>query len=228
MPAILRAAIRAASPHAAPLTDAPTASREHVGQLADLHDEAAETALLTALVGRMPYLACGLALGACIAALLARSEIGPLLIWLTLVGAGLVAITRAYAIAISAPFERTHLRYFAQDLRAIALYIGLAWGTGSFLVWPADGTLAQALVFSAGTSWLVSLIVRSPLLVACFAIPVTVLAAAAALVRPLADGALAGAAILAAGVLVLVGSYVREGMITRSKTCGLPPSYRTR
>ncbi len=86
------------------------------------------------------------------AAALAHAATAPLLTWLVLIGAGLASLMRSYVIAIAAPFERAPLRLFARDLQAIMLYVGFAWGAGSFLALPADVTVLQAIMFSAGAA----------------------------------------------------------------------------
>ena len=78
----------------------------------------------------MPYLAAVLLGMACATAVLVHAGIAPLLTWLTLAGAGLVALMRAYIIAIAAPFARAPMRFFARDLQAVMLYVGFAWGAG--------------------------------------------------------------------------------------------------
>ena len=75
--------------------------RALIARLAELHDEAAETALLANLLGRVPYLAAVLLGMACATAVLVHAGIAPLLTWLTLAAAGLVALMRAYVIAIT-------------------------------------------------------------------------------------------------------------------------------
>jgi hypothetical protein len=182
----------------------------HLVRLSELRDEAAETALLANLLGRIPALAVALLAVTSAAAALAHVAMAPLLTWLVLIGAGLASLMRSYVIAIAAPFERAPLRLFARDLQAIMLYVGFAWGAGSFLALPADVSLLQAITFSAGAASLVALIGRASDATACFAIPVTILSAAAALLRPAESGVFACAAILAAGLAVMAAAYFAE------------------
>jgi hypothetical protein len=182
----------------------------HLVRLSELRDEAAETALLANLLGRMPYLAVALLGITSAVAVLAHAATAPLLTWLVLMGAGLVSLMRSYVITIAAPFERAPLRLFARDLQAIMLYVGFAWGAGSFLTLPADVTVLQAIMFSAGAAILVAAIGRASDATACFAIPVTILSAAAALLRPVESGFFACAAILAAGLAVMAVAYFAE------------------
>ena len=185
----------------------------HIARLSELYDEAAETALLASLLGRMPYLAVALLGVSTAVAVLAHAAMAPLLTWVALMGAGLVSLMRSYVVTIAAPFERAPLRLFARDLQAIMLYIGFAWGAGSFLALPADITLLQAIAFSAGTAAMVAVIGRASDATACFAIPVTLLSAAAALMRPVELGVFAAPTILAAGLLVMGVAYFAERLL---------------
>jgi hypothetical protein len=194
-----------------PSIDSPeTSPRAHIARLAELHDEAAETALLANLLGRVPFLAVVLLAATGALALFTHAAVAPLLTWLSLVGAGLIALVRNYVVTIGVPFERTSLRLFARDLQAIMLYVGFAWGAGSFLALPQDATLALAVALSAGLAAIVALIVRASDAVACFAIPATVLSAIAALIHPVAGNYFAAAAILAAGLAVMGAAYFAE------------------
>ncbi len=210
MAATQKAIIAAGTAPSQPAGDRTQGPRVHIARLAELHDEAAETALLANLLGRVPYLAVVLLGMTGAAALLVHAAMAPMLTWLTLVGAGLVALLRAYVTTIAAPFERAPLRFFARDLQAIMLYVGFAWGAGSFLALPADVTLVQAIAFSAGAAVLVAAVARASDVTACFAIPVTVLCGAAALLRPYDNGVVATATILMAGPLVMGVAYLAE------------------
>lgn len=193
----------------------------HIARLAELRDEAAETALLANLLGRVPHLAAALLGATVVVALLVHAPLAPLLTWLTLIGAGLVALLRAYVIMIAAPFERAPLRFFARDLQAIMLYVGFAWGAGSFLALPADVTIGQLLAFGAGAAALVALLARVSGAVACFAIPAMSLSAASALNRPWEISIFAGAAILAAGLVIMGVAYLGERAQGRLQGTGL-------
>jgi hypothetical protein len=185
--------------------------------LAELHDEAAENALLANLLGRVPYAGAVLLGAACATAWAAKADIAPVLTWLTLVGAGLAALARSFLIAIAAPFERTHLRLFARDLQAIMLYVGFAWGAGIFLVLPPDVTLLQALAFGTGIGALLALIVQAADVTLCFVAPSALLAAAAALLRMAHGGVPAAVAIVATGLAVIVIALLAERQLSRPK-----------
>jgi len=192
-------------------------SLSHLVRLSELHVEAAETALLSNLLGRVPALTVMLLAVTSAAAVLAHAATAPLLTWLTLIGAGLISLMRSYVVAIAAPFERAPLRLFARDLQAIMLYVGFAWGAGSFLALPTDVTLLHATAFSAGAMLLVAMIGRASDATACFAIPATVLSSAAAVLRPGEAGLFAAAAILAVGLSVMATAYFVERVLSHPK-----------
>jgi hypothetical protein len=188
-------------PRALDLASSPRAS---LLQLAMLHDEARETALLANLLGRAPYAASALGAAALITAGLSftQSSTAALVTWLVLVAAGIGAIARAYANTIKAPFERVPLRAFSRDLSAILFYAGFAWGAGAFLAVPATASTLAILLFSAGTCVVVAGLLRARDQALIFLAPVAGLGALAPLMR--GD---------AAGLDVLVACGVVAGMV---------------
>jgi len=203
-----------------PLPATETAPHAYISRLAELHDEAAETALIANLLGRVPFLAAGVAGATALAVLLIHADLAPSLTWLVLIAAGLVALMRAYVTAMAAPFDRVPLRIFARDLQAIMLYVGFAWGAGSFLALPPDVGVLQAVVFSVGACVLVAAIVRAFDATVSFGVPVIVLSATAAAIRPMDNSVLATAAILAAGALVMGAAFVFERWLDRPEQMG--------
>jgi hypothetical protein len=171
-----------------------------IARLALLHDEARETALLANLLGRTPYAAAALAVGALITVIFTRGTT-PLVepaVWLvlTLIGVGVMA--RNYARAIRQPFERGILREFAYDLNAIAIYAGFAWGAGAYLaLGPQTSPLALA-GFAAAVPAIVAVTLRTREISLGFLAPVAGLSAFSAVLRPLPEGPLAAAFVLIA------------------------------
>ena len=173
-------------------------------RLAALHREAEETALLANLLGRAPYAAALLALAALlVAASAALAEpLVPLVVWLALMALGLAAAGRAYARTIGAPFERTALHHFAQNLGAVLTYTGFAWGAGAFLALPvAAGPLAAA-AFAVLPPALVAVMLRNRVATLQFLAPATLLSTIAMALRPLPNGPLAAALTLLAAASV--------------------------
>ena len=176
--------------------------RIRLAQLARLHDEAQETALLANLLGRAPQAAFALCGCALLAAAFSLRAMPPaeIAVWLVLMGAGIVAIWRAYARAIEAPFERAALKNFAGDLSAILFYAGFAWGAGAFLALPAQP--AALLLFATGPCALVAGLLRARTQALFFLVPVGALAAAAALLRPVPHGLAAASLVALSGALI--------------------------
>lgn len=195
--------------------DASPALHASLAQLAMLHDEARETALLANLLGRAPQVAMTLAALAVVTAALTFRQV-PLVmlgVWLALVAGSIAAIARAYTHAIKAPFERVPLRSFATDLSAILFFAGFAWGAGAFLAVPATASAAMVLLFSAGTCAVVAALLRSPEHALFFLAPVAGLAALASLMR----GQVVGLEVLVACGLVAAGVHIADRLFAAPK-----------
>lgn len=188
---------------------------EQIARLAALYDEARETALLANLVGRLPWLVAGLGIGAAATALAAHVATVPLVTWLILVCAGLLAMVRAYRKALSAPFDRESLRSFSGDLAAICLYAGFAWGAGGFLALGGAANLVPSLAFSAGASVFVAAILRRRDAALAFLLPATMLTGAASFDRAATQGAPAALATLSVGLLIAGALYAAEILVRR-------------
>jgi hypothetical protein len=186
------------------LLEMPSVHRASLVQLAMLHDEARETALLANLLGRAPYAAAALGGLALVAAGLSFTHVSvaPLVTWLVLIAAGVGAIARAYSHTIKAPFERVPLRAFSKDLSAIMFYAGFAWGAGAFLALPSEASVPGLLLFSAGTCVAMAVLLRARDQALIFLAPVAGLGALAPLMRG-----------EAAGLLVVVACGIAAGLI---------------
>jgi hypothetical protein len=155
-------------------------------RLARLHEEAAETAELANLLGRTLYAIILLPLLA-LPALIASSAPGAQRAgWCAFVLLASAALYRVYAHAMKSPFDRETLRSFAEDLNAVMLFAGFAWGAGAFLVLSSSTEPAFAVLFSAGAATLLTSVVRIRKAVLYFAVPAALMTAGAALLRPLA------------------------------------------
>jgi len=174
----------------------------HIGiaQLALLHDEARETALLANLLGRTPYAAAMLAIAALATVLFMRDTmpIAEPAAWLLLVLIGVGAMARNYARAIRQPFERGILREFAYDLNAIAVYAGFAWGAGAFLALGPQISPLTLIAFAAVPPAILAVTLRTREISMGFLAPVAGLSAFAGVLRPLPEGLLAAAFVLIA------------------------------
>ena len=175
-----------------------------IAQLALLHDEARETALLANLLGRTSYAATALAVATLLTVLLARGTmpIAEPAVWLVLMLIGIGAMARNYARAIQQPFERGILREFAYDQNAIAVYAGFAWGAGAYLaLGPQTPPLALA-IFAAAVPAIMAVTLRTREISLAFLAPAAGLSAFAAVLRPLPEGPLAAAFVLIACAVV--------------------------
>lgn len=190
---------RAESPHA------------KLATLTRLWEEAEETARLANLLGRAPYAAAVLAF-ACIATTILSAPKGPAqsIAWLVLVMAGIAAIAHAYWHSMRAPFERGPLRAFAQDLNAIMLYAGFAWGAGSLLVLPEGTSLATLALFGAGLPTAILAILKSYQPSLLFLAPAAGFTGFSALVGPHLGGAVLAGALLSVSAALAVAVFAIE------------------
>ncbi len=207
----------AANPLLATPLPAHTAQREkhardaHAGmvsaplsRLRALHDEAEETARLANLLGRTLYASVALTLGTALALAFATTglarEAGYGVLMLLAVGAAL----HAYRHTMAAPFERAALRSFSEDLNAIILYSGFAWGAGAFLAFGVAANPLASVVYSAGMIAVLAVVLRSVTPVLHFAMPAAALCAASLL---LGGHGLAAVAVLASCAAVAAVSW---------------------
>jgi energy-converting hydrogenase Eha subunit A len=186
--------------------------RIRLAQLARLHNEAAETATLANLLGRAPQALAALSAGALVVAGLSFGTMpsAELVVWLALVGAGLVALWRAYGRAIEAPFELSSLKSFADDLCAILFYAGFAWGAGAFLALGPQVNPAAAALFAALPCALVVLSLRARLQSLFFLGPVCALTLAAIAIRPLGGLAAAGLVVVAGALIASLSLWIER------------------
>ena len=191
--------------------------RGDLGKLAALHAEARETAILANLLGRAPYAMVALAVAAGLSAALSAASMpaAQIMTWLVLMIAGLAAMARAYAHAIAAPFERATLKSFSQDLTAITVYLGFAWGAGAFLILPKVipfPAVSYAAITAAGFAFLL----RDRNIALAFLGPAAALSALACIVRPLPGASLAGLLVLAASAAV-AGAILLAARMAQSR-----------
>ena len=175
-------------------------ARPAIAQLALLHDEARETALLANLLGRTSYAAGVLAIAALVTVLLTRGTmpVAEPAAWLVLMLIGVGAMARNYARAIRQPFERGVLREFAYDLNAIAVYAGFAWGAGAYLALRPETSPLALAAFAAVIPAIVAVTLRTREISLGFLAPVAGLSAFAAVLLPFPEGPLAAAFVLIA------------------------------
>lgn len=182
-----------------------------IAKLADLRTESEETARLANLLGRSLYAAIALPmLGASTVALSAGTGWARPLVWCTFVAAAAITMLCTYVRTIRQPFERSALKSFAQDMSAILLYAGFAWGAGAFLALPAGTAIAPAILFAAAPGIAVAALLREREAVFLFLAPVAALAAFASVLRPFAGGALTAGLILVVCAGVVGAAALRD------------------
>ena len=171
--------------------------RSAIARLAVLHAEAEETARLSNLLGRSFYAALLLPIAAGVTIAFSTSAGAPRCVaWAVLVIAASLAIARAYAVTIGQPFERAVLHAFSQDLSAVLLYAGFAWGAGAFLVLASSAPIGTAVLFASAPTLALTLLLRERNAVLLFLAPVVVLTSFACVLRPFVGGALQAALVL--------------------------------
>jgi hypothetical protein len=217
--------------NALPVTPAPAepAAREqsgsslgHLSRLRALHEEAEETARLANLLGRTVYAGATLAIASVTTILFATTDLPRALGWEVLMLLAIGALLHAYRHTMAAPFERAALRSFADDLKAILLYAGFAWGAGAFLVLGVAASPLAAIFYSAGMAATLALLLRSATPVLYFTLPVAGLGAASALIG---GHVFAAFGAIAACAAVTVASHLldqhRDGERTTSAPAGI-------
>jgi hypothetical protein len=210
------------------LTRAPSDTQHPVARLAALHVEARETARLANLLGRSAYAV--LALPAMTLATLALSELGGGLVqafvWIVFMTVATGAILFAYRRTIGQPFERAALKSFSQDLSAILVFAGFAWGAGAFLALAPHTAIGAPALFVATAAASVGLLLREREMVFLFLAPAATLTSFACVLRPTAGGALDAALVLIASATVAGIAILAERMRDRAQEmpelAGLP------
>ncbi len=159
-----------------------------VARLAMLHTEAQDTARLANLLGRSIYVSAAVAIMAIAAFALGGTGFLEGITWAVFMSVAVVAAALAYRRTIRQPFERVALKSFSQDLNAILVFAGFAWGAGAFLALPVAASMGTIVVFSAGAGAIIALLLREQECAFLFLAPVALLASFACVLRPLPGG----------------------------------------
>ncbi|HEX4533501.1 MAG TPA: hypothetical protein VH000_04665 [Rhizomicrobium sp.] len=192
---------------------------DEVTKLARLHDEAIETALLANILGRTPHMIAALAAFTLVAVVanIASISLPDTIVWLIFMFAGAAATWRTYSFACRAPFARPSLRAFYADMKAVSVYNGFAFGAGAFLILPADSGVIFLAAFSICSATILAAVIRDRDLAIAFIVPVTVLSAAAAALRPMGAGAIGVLSVLLAGTILGVAVLAADRIGRRSR-----------
>ena len=139
-------------------------------------------------MGRSLHFAIALPVLAGVTLVFGRVGIAESATWAALVLAASLAVGVSYRRTIGQPFERAALKSFSQDMSAILLFAGFAWGAGAFLALPATAGIGAVVLFAAGTSAAVALLLRERESAFLFLAPAAALASFACVLRPLDGG----------------------------------------
>jgi len=189
---------------------------EALSRLSVLHREAGRNLHLSQFLARSPVACVLLMLIGALALLWAGLSGGGTLkadfAWAALVLLGVIAMTRNFIRGYARSLRRVPLEEAAADLRTLLLYLGMAWGTGAFLVMP--GLPAPVLVFSfaAAPSLALALVLRDAKGILAFVAPSTLVTAAAALLGAWPLDIWVAAAIIAVAGFVITRSMLRRAM----------------
>lgn len=147
----------------------------NLARLTAIHDEAAETARLADLLGRAPWVAGMIGVGALATAFaMPSSAISAFfVVWLGYMAVAAIAVARVYGQGIETPLDRAALEDVARNLAAVLFFAGTAWGAGLSLAWSAAPTLAGATAFVAGVSIALGCLLRNRDLALYFIAPAT-------------------------------------------------------
>lgn len=188
-----------------------------LARLKSLHAEAVETARLANLLGRSLYVCFTLpVLGMLTIGMAYGASLASQLVWFGFVLAASIALGIAHRQAMRQPFDRTALKAFAQDLNAILLFAGFAWGGGAFLALPAGTYAVGAILFAAVPALAVTALLRAREALYLFLAPAAALVAAASLLKPFSNGMLAAGLILAVSAVIAAAAVLREHWISNS------------
>ena len=182
-----------------------------LSRLPELHEES-RLALRRAGLNARAIPAAGVLLAlATLTAMFGGGALAPTFAWSLAVFCGVTAVLVSHLRAASVFRD---LAGSAADMRAILLYLGLAWGAGAFLAL-APGVPAL-LVFAAAPVLALAWLLADVPAVLAFAVPVSLCAVAALVLR---NASLTGAALM----LALEGA-IFLGLLRRRMAPGLAPS----
>ena len=179
--------------HAKPL---PVLPLDALDRLARLHTESREASHLVGLLRNSIHAASlFMLMGSCVL-LLGGGTMGRNFLWAVFILAGVVALIHSYIRTNAAAFGRVPFSVAARNLRAIFLYLGMAWGMGAFLALPPAFPAFAAILFTALPAMALALLLNDTKSLAAFQIPAGLLTIGAAFTLSWPDAALDALAIL--------------------------------
>lgn len=184
-----------------------------LSRLPQLHEESRLAMRRAGLLSRaVPAAGTLLGMGS-VAALAGGGHLGPVFIWSVLVLGGICAVLVSHLRTV-AVFK--DMAGSAADLRAILLYLGVAWGAGAFLALSPEALRISA--FAVVPTLALALLLRDRPAILAFGGPATILAATALWLR---SGDIAAAALLLGAQAVIALFLLRKVGRTGATPAGL-------
>jgi hypothetical protein len=209
-----------------PREDPASQTLNPMAHLALLHHEARETARLANLLGRTLPVSSALVFFTIATVVLGDAWTLSATFWTMFMLVAAAALGVSYRRAMAQPFERAPLKSFSQDLNAILMFAGVAWGSGAFLALPADAGTTGILIFSALAGGAIAVLLREHESALHFRAPTAALSSFACVLRPVAGGALGAGLVLiacgAVGAAVLWANRRRDTADIGPELAGLP------
>ena len=182
------------------------ATLKALARLPQIHAETSETAdlarFLRAAVGAAAAL---MLMGALAVSAVGGASLQQEFAWCLLVLVGVGAMLRSYIKSIAQAFDRAPLRESAKDLRAVLFYVGFAWGAGAFLLLGGNPVPITGLGFAVLPSLVMIPLLRDRAACLAFAVPVSLLTAAAILVQTWSDAPVVLSLLLLAQGMIVAG-----------------------
>jgi hypothetical protein len=171
---------------------------EALARLPHLHAEAGRTLRLARLLGRSPQACIVLLIAGAVLVLLSPNGLEAEFTWAVMLLIGVMAIIRNYIRGFASGTPQLPLEDAVTHLRGLLLYAGLVWGSGAFLVLPAQPAPILTFVFAVVPAAALALTLKDGRGVPAFAAPVAVATVIAALLAGWPQALWVSAAILAA------------------------------
>lgn len=177
-------------------------------QLSRLRDEAGRDLRLARFLARAPKACIVLLAAGSFMALAGHGALTAQFTWAVMLLAGIIAITGNHMRSFAAARPNLPLQAAASQLRGLLLYTGLAWGSGAFLVLPAQPVPLLAFGFATLPAATLALVLKDRPGTCAFAVPAAVATVIAAMLNGWPQMLWLSAAILAAlpGILIISAS----------------------
>jgi hypothetical protein len=176
-----------------------------LAQLSRLREEASRDLHSARFLARAPQACIILLTAGTLAALSSTNGLMTEFTWAVMLLAGILVMISHHIRSCAAAQPQQSWQAAADRLRGLLLYMGLAWGSGAFLVLPGQPAPILTFVFATVPAALLALILKDRQAIAAFAVPAAVATVTAAALggwpQTLWIGAAMGAAL--PGIIVL-------------------------